>query len=427
MKKCHFGAIARLSVFFALFAAICMPLAAQDESYDEYSDEYYDDYSDEYYDDEYYDDEYYDEDYAEEDPIFEIIRTGELSDIKAALGERTDSYGNTLLITACEAGRAKDVITWLLGNGSVVSARNYSGQTAFMLACQYADKNVVSLLVERGASISDVDDSGVTPLMFAAMSDDESVFQFLLGKGANAKAVSEYKNTVLHYLCMNASPFAAKVVPSLVKLGLDVNALDMDGRTPLLNAASYGDNALVEILIKSGAKVALVNEDGVTPLMYACSYNGDPALIKLLLRSGSAINAVDDSGFNALMYSFYGENPTELVSLLVKEGADVKFRSYDGRTSLHLAASCGLTNLFASLLSAGLSINEIDDQGMTPLMYACQNSESVEAVRMLLSKGADVTPVDESGYTAYDYACENSYLYEDESLLNALTETVKAI
>ncbi|KAJ6002608.1 ankyrin repeat protein [Penicillium sp. IBT 35674x] len=63
------------------------------------------------------------------------------------------------------------------------------------------------------------------------------------------------------------------------------------GRTPLLWAASYGDEAVVQVLLEHGADIEA--EDiicGRTPLSWAVK-NGHEAVVKLLLGKNSSCSA----------------------------------------------------------------------------------------------------------------------------------------
>ena len=48
--------------------------------------------------------------------------------------------------------------------------------------------------------------------------------------------------------------------------GTDVNSKDKDGWTPLHEAASEGDNKIVELLVTKGADVNAKDKNGDTPL-----------------------------------------------------------------------------------------------------------------------------------------------------------------
>ena len=66
-----------------------------------------------------------------------------------------------------------------------------------------------------------------------------------------SKLSQEVKNIKL----LGASRNGQKdVVELLLKGGADVNAIDEDGRTPLMRASRYGHKDVVELLKKYGAK-----------------------------------------------------------------------------------------------------------------------------------------------------------------------------
>ncbi len=59
---------------------------------------------------------------------------------------------------------------------------------------------------------------------------------------------------------------------------------------------------------------------------------------------------------------------------------------------------------------AGARINDRDDTGWTPLMYAARYTYNSEIITTLLDAGADGKARDEDGKTAFDLAKENEYL-----------------
>jgi ankyrin repeat protein len=78
------------------------------------------------------------------------------------------------------------------------------------------------------------------------------------------------------------------------ELGMDVNARDHEGSTPLHHAASRGDNAMILYLVSKGADVKAVNREGQTTVDMA---NGPvqrtqpyPETIKLLEGLGAKNN-----------------------------------------------------------------------------------------------------------------------------------------
>merc|ERR1711874_650143 len=75
-----------------------------------------------------------------------------------------------------------------------------------------------------------------------------------------AGAVSEEGSSVLHYLAVSQTPEALEVVKLLLENGsdqLDTNAVDWDGYTALMRAASVGDYGIVEYLLTRGADISV--------------------------------------------------------------------------------------------------------------------------------------------------------------------------
>src|SRR5688572_11045157 len=58
----------------------------------------------------------------------------------------------------------------------------------------------------------------------------------------------------------------AAAVRALLRGGADVNAVEVDGMTPLHWAVQLDDRALAEMLIHAGARVTAATRYGVTPL-----------------------------------------------------------------------------------------------------------------------------------------------------------------
>jgi ankyrin repeat protein len=129
-----------------------------------------------------------------------------------------------------------------------------------------------------------------------------------------------------------------KAVRAQLDGGVDVNALDADGNTPLLLAAVYADPECVDLLLKKGADVNAVNKLGVTPLMRAAT---DDAKAKLLIDAGADIKAKSAFGKTAIMIAALKYGNSKAVKLLIDKGADAKAHDPNGVSSNLVAASTG--------------------------------------------------------------------------------------
>lgn len=82
--------------------------------------------------------------------------------------------------------------------------------------------------------------------------------------------------------------------------------------------------------------------------------------------------------------------------------------SLQGATDLHFAAQAGNAIEVAQQVSKGTDINAQDDNGNTPLKYACAEPH-VEVVRKLIDLGASVTLADSRGFTPLHCAAGHGF------------------
>ncbi len=154
---------------------------------------------------------------------------------------------------------------------------------------------------------------------------------------------------------------------SLLNDGVNINAKDEDGKTPL----DYANNEVAKILINHGARTS-------DELKAA---QPDPPTAK-----APAISIHDAAT----------EGNIEAVRQHLAAGTDVNAK-LGGRTSLHLAAYEGHKAIAALLISEGGNINAKSDvNGGTPL-HAAAFGGRTEIVELLIANGADVNAKAVSG------------------------------
>ena len=90
-------------------------------------------------------------------------------------------------------------------------------------------------------------------------------------------------------------------------------------------------------------------------------------IIERFLKYG-LVNTSDADGFTPLHKAVSTDNFTA-ATYLISQGADVKAKTIQGLTPLHLAAarSPQMTKL---LISAGAEVNALDEKGRSPLAYS---------------------------------------------------------
>ncbi|XP_064384751.1 uncharacterized protein LOC135333672 isoform X2 [Halichondria panicea] len=182
-----------------------------------------------------------------------------------------------------------------------------------------------------------------------------------------------------------------------IKRGDDVNSVDEDEWTPLMEAASEGHTDCVRELLSSGAMVDLASKDGWTPLYWA-AYGGHADCVRELLSSGAVVDLADKVG-NTSLYVAAREGHTDCVRELLSSGAVVDLANKDGDTPLYVVASYGHTDCVRELLSSGAVVDPANKDGYTPLMRAAYWGQE-DTVRELLLSGASPLCTTKRGKTA---------------------------
>ncbi|XP_072745337.1 ankyrin repeat domain-containing protein 54 [Anoplolepis gracilipes] len=96
-------------------------------------------------------------------------------------------------------------------------------------------------------------------------------------------------------------------------------------------------------------------------------------------------------------------NNTMLMSMLLQSGVSPNNSDNDGRTPLHHAACRGYTRMVQLLLEHGADPNQRDCIGNTPLHLAAVNSK-ISVVTLLLTAGTNVLALDKYGYNPLQLA-----------------------
>lgn len=137
-------------------------------------------------------------------------------------------------------------------------------------------------------------------------------------------------------------------VDALLAAKANVNARSAVGDSAIMAASLTGHLDLVKKLRARGAEI---NNSGWTPLIYAAT-GGQDAIVEYLLAEGASINAVSPNGTSALMMAVR-EGKGSTVTLLIAKGADVNHRNQGGATALGWALRQNEQSMAASLRRAG--------------------------------------------------------------------------
>lgn len=202
---------------------------------------------------------------SDQDYLTKILASGEVS-IEAA-----DKLGYTPLMNASQRGHL-DIIKMLLEHGADVQAQNSSGKTSLMLACFAGNLDVAKRLREAGASWTEVDRGGSSPIHWAVDSGRSDLIEWMLTDGAEVNMQDRNAGWTPLLRCA-ALTGDVNVARCLIRHGANVNAVDNDGKAPLMIATLNGYMDLAKELVESGAKIETKNKFGKSAMDMAKSFD----------------------------------------------------------------------------------------------------------------------------------------------------------
>jgi uncharacterized protein len=285
-------------------------------------------------------------------------------------------------------------------------------------------------------------EAGDALLATAAMERDfDTVRALLAERGADVNALGPYETPALHWL-VRVEELA--LVKRVLELGADPNLATPLGLLPLHLAIENGDHTMVELLLDRGADPNRADRTGETPLMMAAR-SGSAEIVEALLKRNVDVDAREPNfDQTALMLAARGNAP-DVTRLLLAHGADVNAQSKAGaipdfrlpgsnagskgvgivrggwpergerspvagaKTSLLYATRSGDLEQTQLLVEAGANLEQIDANGLTPLLNAILNAtvasldrpraQHIAVAQYLIARGANVNAVDWYGET----------------------------
>jgi ankyrin repeat protein len=260
------------------------------------------------------------------------------------------------------------------------------------------------LLLENESDPNCALDGGTTLLFEMAKRGKIDAVKLLRKRGALLEAASvDHRQTALHVACEKGH---LEVVKFLLEEGAGVNNADYKGRTPLHLACSSGSASVVEVLLQ---KESEVKKDGTrnTPLHLAAS-KGFEKCVALLMKhqkeSGGLLEIKNGEGKTALMLAAEANSYSCVTSLL--EGCPdsvVMAKDESGRTALHYSLKAGDVDSSTSLIWAGCSCSEPDNDDVRPYHLASRLGKKKLLVEMVEKETPDPAWTDKSGRNVIHY------------------------
>ena len=387
------------------------------------------------------------------------------------------------LLQIAEEGEG-NIETLLSEEGVNINAKSDEfRETPLHLVSYCGNEEIAKALLKHKADVNIQDVDGWTPLHYAAINNNVSIVNLLLSlpgpppdaratttsstKRANMKTSdrpelrqSGIKVDIPNHLGRTplhiASSFGYQdTVAAIVqyKTGLDekdpeksLDKTDDSGRTALYLAAAEGHARVVKEIARTGASLSIQNETA----LHVASEHGHREVVQVLLESGADVMARKANERDELPLHLAARNGfTEVIEELLdtrhqwsiartasegnkvksleqrspKKGSvqeEIRARTRDGDTALHLAAATGSEETVKKLLEKvdEQTLEAVNGRGETALHLAAATGYE-ETVEKLLEKVNEQTreAINERGETALHIAAKSGFVRVVRSLI----------
>ncbi|KAK6511041.1 hypothetical protein TWF506_010125 [Arthrobotrys conoides] len=350
---------------------------------------------------------------------------------------QADSAGDTPLHAAFVQA---NLVELLLKHNADVNRRTSDGRTCFQLVCSSSEFSyddidldshvvksaikVLKMLMEAG---SDVNDKKAMPKerppFFSALAaGDLDLFNQFIKHGVDVQAADLNGFTPLHKVWATNSTATkedrAKMAEELIKAGADVNAEDIDSAMPLSLAVLFQNRRGVELLIQHGADVMDEDTRGYQAIHDAAApleYEDDEtalAILGMLFDKGVKVKCIAKSGKTPILLAFQDQRITVFDRLIQKlieqESSGTEFlvnSHFEGENLFHSAARVGSSGTVgvrgAKALAKYLSKEQIlemlssrEPEKSKPPLLLAAFFEKLDLVKYYLELGADISVED---------------------------------
>ena len=340
----------------------------------------------------------------------------ELVKLLVEKGAKVNALSNyskeTALFEAAEENNY-EIVKYLLEHGANPNIKNKYGEIVLHNLSD-EDISIYKILVEHGADINIKDDYGYTSLAMAAALSRIDAVKLFLDYNPDFSVCSKDGNNFFHMMMywslqhevhgvsdsgcwIVGDGLNNELVELLVEKGVDINARNVEGLTPIQIACTSKFDLPndVEILIKNGADPLVLGDEKKDSLLMISVRN--PKVVQVLLNNGVDKSYVNTEGKNAYDYAmehaiyYHGQKSAESVRILYDEKSDGK-KNY----SLQDVLEAGNMIVAKRLLVECKDINAQDEEGRWPLMCAVL-SQNTELIKLVLERKPEFSQKNKSG------------------------------
>ncbi|XP_075776642.1 transient receptor potential cation channel subfamily A member 1 [Pelodiscus sinensis] len=340
-----------------------------------------------------------------------------------------DSFGNTPLHWAAKRNQAESV-KLLLSRGANPNILNSSMMAPLHLAVQSLHNEIVKVLVQHSSTDVNLEgETGNTPIIVACYKENPEALTLLLENGGKLCKSNKTGCMPVHAAAFSGAKACLEII---LKKGEElghsaeshINFTNNGKCSPLHLAVQSGDLEMIKMCIEYGAQIDLKQNEKCTALHFAAT-QGATEIVKLMMSSyagdESIIDAVDGNK-ETLLHRTALFDHYELAEYLISMGANIDSLDIEGRSPLLLATTCASWKIVNLLLSKGANVFLKDQLGrnflhLTVLQPGGLQHLDGKFLQMKYIKDL-VVEEDDEGCTPLHYACRQGVPFSVNSLLD---------
>ena len=287
----------------------------------------------------------------------------------------TDTFGNTLLHTACEKNNT-NFVPVLIRYGIDINATNQNKDTALHIAIKKRRIEIIKILLKEKGIRLDLENKIYETPLYISIKLKYHKISFMLLKHtpmlANMRCYDGDK-TYLHIAAEYKNYILCK---QLLKMSVDVNALDIYEAPSIHYAIEHGELEIVDLLVQYNASLTIKDCNDYSSIHWAIE-SGDVNVVEYVLSHDVNIEAP------------ISDNETPII---------LSIHCYEDR-------KCGI-DIIHLLLEKKVNIHHQDDYGNTALHYAAETNNA-DLIELLLEYKADKYIRNDSGFPPFEIALLN--------------------
>ena len=218
------------------------------------------------------------------------------------------------------------IFDYFIEKGVDVNQEEGGGNTAFINAIRGQNLEIAKKLAPMIKDINHTNESGYSALTYAILGRSNEAFDMLSSMGADVNVIDQKgRNLIYHtfnsYRSTSHETFE-KYMEILTSKGVDPLKAQVNGSSLLHLAIERREAALAKKALEIGIDINAKNDEGLTPLHLAAMKAKNGKMMNLLLENGADKRILTD--FEESAYDLASEN-----ELLNESGIDLKFLKID--------------------------------------------------------------------------------------------------